>query len=102
MCHSKELERVQPASNNASNLALVNLLGKKKVREIRSRSASVLACSTSEPQSSENRPSAFFRVFSFSFPLYNYIEKSIISAKIFWLRVCSVCHQSGAFGVSIG
>jgi hypothetical protein len=34
--------------------------------------------------------------------LDNYIKKSIISAKIFWLRVCSVCHQRGAFGVSIG
>jgi hypothetical protein len=31
--------------------------------------------------------------------LNNYIEKSIISAKIFRVRVCSVCHQSGAFAV---
>jgi|GEM_PF-1575698 len=31
--------------------------------------------------------------------LDNYIEKSIVFAKIFRLRVCSVCHQSAAFGV---
>jgi len=31
--------------------------------------------------------------------LYYYIEKSIIFAKIFRLRVFSGCHQSAAFGV---
>ena len=28
-----------------------------------------------------------------------YMEKSIIFAKIFRLRVCSICHQSAAFAV---
>jgi len=31
--------------------------------------------------------------------LYYYMEKSIIFAKIFRLRVCSICHQSAAFAV---